>query len=460
MKTKTLLAALLLAPLLAAVGAEPPSSDKKPEPPPAPKPDPKPDPKIERLVDQLGDSDYRKRDEAVERLKAEGVKALPALRAAVKNPDIEIRRRAVELIPNIETAAILAPKRLTLQLKDKTTAEILAEMKKQTGYQFDHWDNNPAARYSLDFKDLTYWQAMDQLTKATGLELQQSWGDDHVHLQPHGSGGGVHSAYTHTDGAFRFAANSFQLYKTVDLTQGNPGAVNRNEQLTFMFSIQSEPRLPILGVGETRLTEAFDSEKNSMLIPSNPNDPNQWNGRGGPYIARYGNGNRSCYQQAQVQLNRVSEKAGTLKVLRGTLPVTLLSEQIPQVVAENVLKGKGKKATIGTTSITVDDVTQPKNTNQIQVKLTFNEDTGGNPNDWSWQNAIYQRIEVHDSKGVKYLVVGTNWGNSNGTSLQMTLSFQPQNGNQKVDPDAKLIFMEWKTLHHNINFEFKDLPLP
>ncbi len=464
MKTKTLLAALLVAFLLAAVGAQPPSSDKKPASPPtdkkpAPPPAPKPDPKIEQLVEQLGDADFRKRDEAVERLKAEGVKALPTLRAAVKHPDPEVRRRLVELIPAIETAAILAPKRISLSLKDKTITEILAEMNKQTGYQFEHWNNQPETRYSIAFKDATFWQAMDQLNKTTGMELQQNWGDDHVRLQPHGSGG-ASSAYTYTDGSFRFQATGFQLYKHVDLSQSGRGTVNRSETLTFMFSIQSEPRLPILGVGEVRLTAAFDSEKNSMLLPSNPNDPNQWEGRHGRYISRYGNGNRGWYQQSQLQLNRVSEKAGTLKVLRGSLPVTLLSEQVPHVLAENILKGKGKKETIGTTTVMVEDVTTVPNSPQINVKLTFNEDTGGNPNDYSWQNSIYQRIEVQDAKGNKYQIVGTQWGNSNGTSMQMTLSFSPMNPAQKVEGDVKLIFQEWKVLQHSVNFEFKDLPLP
>jgi hypothetical protein len=420
----------------------------------------KPDPKIEQLVEQLGDPDFRKRDQAVDLLKAEGVKALPVLRASLKHPDAEVRRRLVDLIPSIETAAVLSPKRLTLAMKDKTLNEIFAEMNKQTGYQFEHWNNNPNQRYTVEFKDATFWEAMDQLNKTTGMELQQGWGDDHVRLQPRGNGGGGGSAFVFTDGAFRFTATGFQLYKHVDLTQTGRGAVNRSESLTFMFSVQSEPRLPILGIGEARLSAAFDSEKNSMLIPSNPNELNEWDGRRGRYTARYGNGNRGWYQQSQVQLNRVSEKASTLKVLRGSVPLTLLSEQVPHVVADNILKGKGKKETIGTTTIIIEEVTAVPNTNQISVKMTFNEDTGGNPNDYSWQNSIYQRVELQDAKGNKYQLTGTNWGNSNGTSMQMTLSWSPMDPTKKVEGDAKLIFQEWKILQHEVKFEFKDLPLP
>jgi hypothetical protein len=130
-KTKTLLAAFLLALLVAAVGAQT-STDKKPEPKPEPKSEQAThDPKIEKLIEQLGDSDFRKRDLAVDALKAEGVKVLPALRAALKHPDGEVRRRLVDLIPSIETAALLAPKRITLDMKNKTLPEIAAELGKQ-----------------------------------------------------------------------------------------------------------------------------------------------------------------------------------------------------------------------------------------------------------------------------------------------------------------------------------------
>jgi hypothetical protein len=457
-KTKTLLAALLMTIVLAVAGAQPPGTDKKAPPSPEIKAEVHADPKVEErvreLVDQLGDPDFRKRDLASDEIKAEGIKALPVLRASLKNPDAEIRRRLVELIPAIETAAILAPKRITLKMKDKTPNEIFAEFGKQTGYLFDVYHPQPDSKYTVECNNLTFWEAMDRLNKTMGLEQQQGWGDEHVRLQPRNTS----EAFVYTDGAFRFRANSFQLYKHVDLTQGNRGAANRSESLTFMFSIQSEPKLPILGIGQAHLTAAFDSEKNSMLIPSNPDDGVQWEGR--RVITRYGNGSRMWYQQSQVNLNRVSEKATTVKVLRGTLPMTLLAEQKPHVIADKILEAKGKKAVVGTTTIHVEEVTKVPNTPQFNVRLTFNEDTGGNPNDYSWQNSIYQRLEVLDAKSNKYQIVGQQWGNSNGTSLQVTLTYGPVDQTKKVEGDVKLVFMEWKVLQHQVNFEFKDLPLP
>src|SRR5947209_16463449 len=108
---------------------------------------------VEQLIDQLGDSDYRKRDEAARLLEAEGVKVVPALRKALGHPDAEVRRRAQELIPVLETAAVLAPRRVTLKVTDKPLRDVFAEVSRQTGYPVDFWANSPERVYSFDFKD-------------------------------------------------------------------------------------------------------------------------------------------------------------------------------------------------------------------------------------------------------------------------------------------------------------------
>jgi hypothetical protein len=445
-KIRTVLAAFFVVVLAATVGGQPSSTEKKPT---SPMPD--------QLVEQLGDPDFRKRDQAAELLKTEGVKVLPTLRANLKHHDPEVRRRLMELIPNIEVTAQLAPKRVTLKAKDMALKDLMAELGKQTGYTYEFNHNNPEQKFSFDLNNRTFWETVDEINKQTGLDYQANYGDDRVRLYQQGG----NSPYSYTDGAFRFSAVNFQLYKHVDLMQRNPGANRRSESLTFSFAVQSEPKLPMLGMGQPRVTAAFDNEKNSMLIPSNPNEGiEEFEGRRGRYYSRYGNGNRMWYMQTAVNLIRPSEKANGVKVLRGTIPITLLAEQKPHVVADNVLKGKGKKLTVGTSTITIEEANAIANTNQVSIKITFNEDTGGNPNDYSWQNSIYQRLEVQDAKGNKYQLYGTNWGNSNANSLQMTMTYAPMDQTKKPEGDVKLIFYEWKVMQHQLNFEFKDLPLP
>ncbi len=222
----------------------------------------------------------------------------------------------------------------------------------------------------------------------------------------------------------------------------------------------------MLGMGEVRLTAAYDEDKNSMLAPpvANDNQPAMMlpGGRMGfmrhRLFSHYGNGNRSYMQQGQLTLHRPSERASRVKVVRGVIPVTLLVEQKPVVVADNVLKAKGKTSRAGTTAFRFEDITVQAN-KQVQIKLTITEDNKDNPNDWTWMNTMYQRIELQDDKGNKFGVFGTSWGNSAPNNVQMTLTYGAQ-GNAKMGPPSKFVFQQWKTIQHQVHFEFKDLPLP
>lgn len=418
---------------------------------------PKQAPSFEALIEQLGDTDFRRRDAATEQLQAAGQAALPALRKALNHADPEIRKRAAELIPAMETAALLAPRRVTLKAENKTLREVLDEITRQTGFKIDHWSNNPGQAFKFDFAGTPFWEALDRICLDSGLVLQAGYGDDRIRLQQQDA----HVPFVRYEGPFRFTANGFQHYRNIDFSLVGKGAPpsRRSENLTFTFSLFVEPRLPLLGMGEVKLAAAFDSEKNSMLpTATGSTDGAELGGRMGRWTSRYGNGYRSYHMQAQVSLNRPSEKASAVRVLRGSLPVTLLVEQKPVVVTPAVLAAKGKKFTVGPTAFLIEDVTEMPN-KQYQVKLSVTEDNKDNPNDYTWMNALYQRIELQDAKGAKYQVFGSNWGNSGPNNVQLTLTFGAP-PNTKVDPPARFIYYSWSTLQYQVPFEFKDLPLP
>jgi hypothetical protein len=457
--SKLLLPAALLSFVLAGpIVAAPPAAEKKASASAAGA--------LDGIIEQLGDTDFRKRDEATRRLKSEGVKVLPALKKALGHPDAEVRRRAYDLIPRIETAAFLSPRRVTLKMSDKPLRAIFDEMTKQTGQKIEFWTTPNMAQqpYSCDFKDATLWEALDQLCRDAKLVVQPSYNaDDRVVLQNQGG----YTPHVHHAGAFRFVPTGFQMYRNMDfgLVGNSSSSGHRNETLTLTFQVFSEPRIPLLGVGEVHLTAAYDSNKNAMLLPANNNGATEamiWGGGGmmmrGQFVSRYGNGNRSYMQQSQFQLNRPSELASKLKVVRGELPITLLVEQKNVVVNDNILKAKGKKASAGSTTFSFEDVTVQPN-KQCQIKLHITESNHDNPNDWTWMNTLIQRIELQDDKGNKFQQHGTSWGGSGPNQVQMTLTYgAPPNG--KIGKPSKFVFQQWRTMQHLVRFEFKDLPLP
>ena len=57
---------------------------------------------VARLIRQLGDEDFDRREAATERLSRIGEPALPLLRLAERDPDLEVRKRATRLARQIQ----------------------------------------------------------------------------------------------------------------------------------------------------------------------------------------------------------------------------------------------------------------------------------------------------------------------------------------------------------------------
>jgi hypothetical protein len=424
---------------------------------------------VEKLVQQMGDRNYALRDQAERRLRAEGLAALPFLRKAIGHQDPEIRRRALRMVPGLEHAALVAPKRITMNVHNQTIANVLAEVSKQSGYKVLFMDNNfmpgmPGApakglvekRYSFTFVTAPFWDVIDKICRDSNMVINANWGDDAIRLTP-ATG---HSVHAGRDGAFRYSALNLQLHRNIDLSTSNAAmsAEGRSDSLTFNFQVFAEPRLPFLTMGEVRIEAAYDSEKNSMLVPAidegNLNNFNNMRFGGG---RRYygGGGNKQMTMQASVSLQRTSQKATTLKELRGVLPVSLLVEQKPMPIAEKILTAKGKKSTIGDLEFHIETVTKKPN-NLFEIK--FSIANKGNLNDYNWMNNIYQRLELVDAKGEKFQNQGSNWHGSNGNSVTLTLTYG--NGGRKMGDPDRFLFQHWVTRQHDINFVFREVPLP
>lgn len=91
----------------------------------------KPDPeRINDLIGKLGSSDFREREEAGKALKRLGKAALPALRKAAEGSDLEVRRRAEELLVKMEPG-VTALARLGIKLRydGKLPATVLTEVR-------------------------------------------------------------------------------------------------------------------------------------------------------------------------------------------------------------------------------------------------------------------------------------------------------------------------------------------
>jgi hypothetical protein len=135
--------------------------------------------RVAALVGQLGSTNFGERERAMRALDRQGAHALAALRAALRGPDAEVRRRAAELVARIEqrleNERVLRPRRVRLVYKDTPLAEAVADFARQTGFPI-RLHGDPARwagrRVTLDTGDTTYWEALARFGAAAGLAEQ------------------------------------------------------------------------------------------------------------------------------------------------------------------------------------------------------------------------------------------------------------------------------------------------
>lgn len=416
-----------------------------------------PRPSVPRLVEQLGDADYRQRDLASRLLRELGPDALPELRAAREHAEPEVRRRLDEIVPALEADALLAPKVVTLDVRNRPIAQVFQEITRQTGYKVEVFGAAPQQAGTFHFDRVPFWQALEQVAGAGGLVYWPYFGDEAVHLQTQAPGQESYAPYVCYDGCFRLVASGFSHSRTVNFATRPkaPAPLHRTDSLSFSFSICAEPKLPLLGAGEPHLEAAYDNENNSLVPPPGGGDGQVMHHT----VMRYGNGFRVYNQEMQVPLARPSERATRVKLIRGTVPLTVLVSQKPEVVTDQLMSAKGKKFKVGDTSFAVTNVASTPN-NQYHLGLTVtNEARDATDNDYTWVNSLHARLEVLDEKGHKYQNFGSSWGGGSGRQVQMEFTYG-QPGNQKLPPPKTLVFQDWRTMQTQARFTFKDLPLP
>jgi hypothetical protein len=132
------------------------------------------------LVEKLGAASFAER-EATKSLESQGSKALPALRAALKSKDPEVRMRARALINKIEGNLLIQGSLVRLDFKDATLDEIFKSLSKQAGFEVGPGGMG-ARRMATGFLDrrvtlsesqpVSFWKAVDLLCAVGHLTPQ------------------------------------------------------------------------------------------------------------------------------------------------------------------------------------------------------------------------------------------------------------------------------------------------
>jgi hypothetical protein len=421
---------ILAAALLAALVLPAPAAD-----PPTP---------VEKLVEQLGSPSFPTRERATKALRERGPAALPAVRKAMESKDEEVRKRAESLIPGLEIEDALLPKRVTLKVTDAPIGSVIGEVEKQTGMkvQLPPQDSG-GAKVTVQAADVPFWEALDQVGKATGRSPAMQGYPVSLHLVPNAR----RSPFVNVRGPFRLEATWFHEDRDVDLTQDKPGADNwRNHRLTLAVSVLAEPRLTLLKVLPAKVDEAVDSEGKSLLEPA---DSAQAGVLQRPMRGTF---RGEHLHSSDVRLRRASETAKTARVIRGTIPVNAILIRKPVVVGGKLADAAGVTVRSGADSLVVTEV-QNQGGNNVMVSIRMPADHNGQQREW------HDRFRVEDDAGNQYQMNGRGTS-SDGKTYSMQMYFAPPFNKKNVGPPTRLIFEDWVVHDHAIPFEFRDVPLP
>lgn len=289
---------------------------------------------IDRLIAQLGSDQFAEREAAARELARLGPPVLEALRKASANPDLEIRRRAARLIPEIERRAeidsLLTPTRIHLAYGGTVLPEAVADFSRRSGLPIELMDSErrlAGRKLTLDTGNTAWWRAFDALCHAGRLVPVKDMLEalpDSLPCSPHCYNVGMRltsgtSEALATDyvGAFHVEARPAWV-----LSDGQP---TPEDVHALALRVWPEPKVHWQSVQGLRIDKAVD-DAGQVLRLKGDIKPSALEGVGEYVIVRLGKGGRPA--------KALKELAGHVTLRASTGPRALLS-------VDNLLKVTG-----------------------------------------------------------------------------------------------------------------------
>jgi hypothetical protein len=445
------------------------------------------------LVGQLGAARYADREAAAGALERLGRSALPALRAAREQRDLEVRSRASGLVQKIESALLTQPTRVRLDFDNTPLPEVARLLSIQTGFTIALYpEKQPAwGRQRIKLREsepVNFWRAVDQLCETAGLQYDASTHGLMSHLQP---------TFTLTDGSmrtvapvsdhgpFRVSLLAAEYRRQVSYGRGEPGvsrvpppprpaarplepARRNGEQspvpdpkIIVQFSadllIAAEPRLILCQRGPLQVLEACDERGNSLATST---DEAQLIRRDAGYMGVSSSGPAI---PIQVPLERPRQAGQLIKKLRGMVPVTVASRR-PDPLIVPLTGSAGKTFGNGDLRLTVHSITvAPNGANHTALVVSVNSsepDTAALDREASGLMQLEQpaierlQIEIVDTRGqpVPWFQSGIERETSR---ITLILPNHPT-----LTTPKELRFYALTRGNVTVPFEFTDIPMP
>lgn len=462
--------------------------------------------RISALIAQLGSEPFTEREAASQALDALGPPALEALQQAARSDDVEVRRRSLEIIAGIEkrveSAQLLAPRRVQVIFKDRPVGDAVAEFAKQTGFpiQIDKASTGHAVagrKITLDTGKISFWEAYERFCREAGLVEELPKPVAQPAVNPYRSGDLVF-----VDG--RYGPRPAGMSNPIGLVVGKPdvlptfkagavrvralppqtevtGEAKAEGEALFALEVTPDPALPWHGIVGMRVTKAVDENGYQLSQPSlfvgqtlPQQDTVTWvivssDSLGAAPVVR-----DPRQVPVRLRLNRTGSKM--LKELGGVLAARVQTPPQPLITVSNVLAATGQsfKGRYGG-SLRVLDVQRPAN-KQIRVHVKVEgppaDSSGFAPGmgpgcamlivpEVAVRDSAAPQLTLLDAKGQAYRLIKTDGQNvtpnANGLVQEFSLTYEAQGDQGEA---AQLVFTGTRMATVDIPFTLKDVPLP
>ena len=472
-----------------------------------------------RLVEQLGSPRFQEREDAAEGLRKLGGAALPALRTAMQNDDMERKSRATALVAEIEARLMVEPTLVKLAYRDRPLLEVVADLGNQSETSISLFpDNAPAwadRRITLEAAEpVPFWEAIEHLCREAGLAVTN--GQFATPMGPNPNPAVRRRLRTASlqlvqsttlpgpsgvNGPFRAIVTSIQQHRERSFITGIgigpqgmalqgqgpriirpvqpqapaapapatgasvPGVTS--ESFVVTVQINAEPRLAILNNGPLRVLEAVDELGQSLAPGADPaaaNGANRFAGGigfngmgGGPAI------------QFPVVLTLPQAPGKFVKRLKLAVPLVVTSRRSDPYVIP-LAEAKGKTFESPDMIVQIHEIKNEPNQQFTTIELTVKmrrDDSANNPNQGQFGQEFMafranpgqsqNQVEIVDAQGKLF----AQWFPINqqpgNDGLRMSVRLMPTEG---VGAPAEIRLYELGRAETETQVELHDIPMP
>jgi hypothetical protein len=400
-----------------------------------------PSKELQAALQQLAADNAAERQSAQDSIVQMGRDATEPLQQLIATTkDVEQLTGAQAAMARIQEQALIGPTYVSLKMTNATAEAIVGELSKQAGVSIKYTSNGGAqtGSFSINIDHQPFWTAVMEVCRVAGLNVSPRNGN----LLALGNGGMDLSGPRIIDGPFMVIAQGINTNSNVQLAQ--PANINRTTNIQFSFF--AEPKLRISQHPyNVKLSEAVDDTGRSLLMPAQN------------IYDHYGSDNQLVWQGSS-QLAVLDPPGKRIARLKGQMILQAATKtdtiEIADIMnARNVTKSAG-----GQTLIVKNVTTEPGSTEvSLNVTILVSPDRG------NLGYSLAQSIRLLDADG-QALQHTNSSGSASPTKLEYKISYNKRtyDGEQKLvgDPVKLVLPIVVETRPVELNFEFKDLPLP